>query len=166
MSVYNINFKDFVITYLPPDKREVTTVAFLTACLAPLNTLHVATFNVYKPDVINRAKQNGQRILMEEVLNSVFGVTVAPLIYIDNSGDNITPDIFFNITEGLPPFTFFNLSESQAPAYFNNTAEVTNNRNFVVYVPAAVYAAKGEPAIKQQVDRLRPASTFYTIVQY
>jgi len=166
MSIYNINFKDFVTNYLPPDKREVKTVAYLTACLAPLNTLHVATFSVYKPDVINRSKQNGQRILLEEVLNTFFNVTVAPLIYIDNSGDNITPDIFFNITEGLPPFTFYNLSEAQAPAYFNNTTEVSNNRNFVVYVPAAVYAANGEPAIKQQVDRLRPASTFYTIVQY
>jgi hypothetical protein len=36
----------------------------------------------------------------------------------------------------------------------------------VVYVPTAVYAAVGEAAIKQQVDRLRPYSTFYTIVQY
>ena len=91
---------------------------------------------------------------------------MAPLIYIDNSGDNITPDILFNTSEGLPPFTFHNLSEAQAPAYFNNTAEVTNNRNFVVYVPTAVFAANGAAAIKQQVDRLRPASTFYTIVQY
>ena len=166
MSVYLINYTDFVTTYLPPDKREVTTVAFLTACLTPLKTLHDSTFSVYKPDVINRAKQNGQRILLEEVLNSAFSVTVAPFIYIDNSGDNITPDIFFNITEGLPPFTFYNLSEGQAPAYFNNTAEVTNNRNFVVYVPTAVFAANGAAAIKQQVDRLGPASTFYTIAQY
>ncbi len=66
----------------------------------------------------------------------------------------------------LPAFIFFNEAEGQAPAYFNNEAEVTNNRNFVVYVPAAVYASVGEPAIKQQVDRLRPYSTFYTIVQY
>lgn len=166
MSVYTVNFNDFVTDYLPPDKREPVNKAFLSACLEPLATLHNDTYNVFKPDIIDRTKHNGQRILMESILNDVFSVTAAPFIYIDNSGDNITPDIFFNEAEGLPAFIFFNEAEGQAPAYFNNEAEVTNNRNFVVYVPAAVYASVGEPAIKQQVDRLRPYSTFYTIVQY
>jgi len=166
MSVYTINWDNFVIDYLPPDKREPVTLAFLQANLEPLNTLHLATFNVFRPDIKDRAKQNGQRILMESILNDVFGVVAAPFIYIDNSGDNVTPDIFFNIAEGLPAYILFNESEAQPPAYFNNKAEVTNNRNFVVYVPTAVYAAEGEPAIRQEVDRLRPYSTFYTIVQY
>jgi len=166
MSIYVVNWDDFVTDYLPPDKREPVNKAFLGANLEPLNTLHVDTFDVFKPDIVDRAKHNGQRILMESVLNAAFSVVSAPFIYIDNSGDNVIPDIFFNESEGLPPYIFYNESEGQTPAYFNNQAEVTNNRNFVVYVPAAVYAAVGEPAIKQQVDRLRPYSTFYTIVQY
>jgi hypothetical protein len=166
MSVYVINWNDFATDYLPPDKREPITKAFLGANLEPLNTLHVDTFDVFKPDIIDRTKHNGQRILMESVLNAAFSVISAPFIYIDNSGDNVTPNIFFNESEALPPFTLYNASEGQTPAYFYNQAEVTNNRNFVVYVPTAVYAAVGEAAIKQQVDRLRPYSTFYTIVQY
>lgn len=166
MGIYTINWGDFATDYLPPDKREPVTKAFLAANLEPLNTLHVDTFDVFKPDIIDRTKHNGQRILMESVLNAVFSVVSAPYIYIDNSGDNVTPDIFFNQSEALPPYYFFNEAEAQTPAYFNNEVEVTNNRNFIVYVPAAVYASVGEAAIKQQVDRLRPCSTFYTIVQY
>jgi len=166
MSIYNINFADFVIDYLPPDKREPVNKSFITALLAPVQTLHNDTFFTFKPLIEEQTKHNGQRILMESILNDTFGVTAAPLIYIDNSGDNITPLDLFNESEGFAPLFLFNESEAEPPTYFYNESEVTNNREFIVYVPTAVYAAVGEPAIKTEVDRLRPYSTFYTIIQY
>jgi hypothetical protein len=165
MSIYDINYRDFVADYLPPDKREERQIAWLTSLLKPLDTLHIDTFGDYKEDIIYRAKQNGQRILMESILNDTFGVIAAPFIYIDNTGDDITSQIFFNQSEGLPPVWFFQESET-TPVYFNNESELTNNKQFKVYVPVAVYAAVGENAIKAEVDRLRPYSTIYTIIQY
>ena len=166
MGLYDINFTDFVLDYLPPDKREPVNKSFITALLAPVQTLHDDTFFTFKPLTEEQTKHNGQRILMESILNNTFGVTAAPLIYIDNSGDNITPNDLFNESEGLTPLFLFNESEGQAPTYFYNESEVTNNREFIVYVPAAVYASVGEDAIKTEIDRLRPYSTFYTILQY
>ena len=166
MSVFNVNMDLIIKEYLPPDKREDVQISWLNALLTPLQTLHDDTYLVYKPYITDRAKQNGQKIILESVLNNIFGVVGPQFIYIDNSGDNVTPDIFFNESEGLPPFTLHNESEAEPHVYFNNESELTNNRNFVVFVPLAVYTAVGEPAIKEEVDRLRPYSTFYTIQTY
>ena len=166
MSVYNINYSDFVDNQLPPDKRGIVTKAYLTALLVTLEEVHIDTFGPYRDDVIKRSKQNGQRILFESVLNETFGVVSAPFIYIDNTGDNITPALFHNISEGLDPVILFNISEAQPPLYLNNVSEVSANRNFIVYVPSAVFATFGADAIEEEVDRLKPYSTNYTIITY
>jgi len=164
-SFYTINWADFVTDFLPPDKREDINEAYITALLTPLQTIHNQTYGVFRPSIEAIAKQNGQRILLEDILNTTFAVVGPQFIYIDNSGDDILPAIFFNENEGLIPNNFFNESEA-TPFYFNNAAEISNNKNFVVYVPAAVYASVGEPAIINEIERLRPASTTYTITTY
>jgi len=166
MGIYDITFKDFVIDQLPVDKRELVNISFFTALLKPLETLHESTFDAYRTDIIGRSKQNGQRILFESILNTNFAVTSAPFIYIDNSGDNITPFVFYNEVEGLNPTSLYNISEGETPLYFNNVTEVSSNRDFIVYVPTAVFSAAGEIALKQQIDRLKPYSTNYTIITY
>jgi len=120
MSIFNLNFNNVVVEYLPPDKRKDVEISWLTALLAPLQTLHDDTFLVYRPDVTGRAKQNGQRIVLESILNNAFGVLTPPLIYIDNSGNNILPEIFFNESEALPPTFLSNESEAQPPFFLHN----------------------------------------------
>lgn len=163
--IYDINYTDFVKDYLPPDKREEKEISWLVALLAPLETLHIDTFGAYRTDIIYRAKQNGQKLLMESILNDTFGVVALPFIYIDNSGDNVEPTVFFQTTEGLDGVLFFNVSEL-TPQFMSNEIEVNNNKEFKVYVPIAVYTSVGEPAIKKEVDRLRPYSTIYQIITY
>lgn len=165
-SFYNILWADFITEFLPPDKRETVNEAYITALLEPLQTVHNNTYNVFKPFVEDLAKQTGQRILFESVLNTTFNVVGPPFIYIDNSGDDVKPLVLFNESEGLAPTYFYNESEAQPPVYMNNESEITNNKNFIVYVPIAVYTAVGEEAIINEVERLRPASTFYSIVTY
>lgn len=166
MSIYDLNYSIFANEFLPPDKRAPVQKAWQTALLTPEQTLHDDIFKTYRPDVLARAKQNGQKIIMESVLNEVFGVTGPSLIYIDNTGDDISPVIFFNKSEGYPPVYFYNQSEGQPPVYFNNKSESLTNTNFKVYVPAATYAAYGIDRIAAEVDRLRPYSTNYTIISY
>jgi hypothetical protein len=166
MSIYTINTEFLVKELLPPDKREDKHISWLIALLEPLQTLHDDTYLVYRPYIVDRAKHNGQRIILESVLNATFGITAAPFIYIDNSGNNILPEIFYNEAELLGSQTFHNESEAEPPFILHNEGEITNNRNFVVFVPIAVYTAVGDAAIKEEVDRLRPYSTNYTIVTY
>lgn len=166
MSIYNITYKDFVIDQLPVDKRELVNVAYLTALLKPLETVHLDTFGPFRDQVVKKSKQNSQKILLESILNEKFGVVSAPFIYIDNSGDNIAPGVFFNEAEGLPPVFMFNISEGQPPKFLNNESEVSLNRNFVVFVPLAVFTAVGTIAIESELDRLKVYSTNYTIQTY
>jgi hypothetical protein len=166
MSIFNLNVDLVVREFLPPDKREDVEISWLNALLAPLQTLHDDTFLVYKPDVKARAKHNGQKVVLESILNDTFGVVGPQFILIDNTGDNVVADILYNESEGLPDFILHNESEAEPAVYFNNESELTNNREFVVKVPLAVYTAEGEAAIKFEIDRLRPYSTFYTITTY
>lgn len=166
MSIYDLDYSVFSNEFLPPDKRATVQKAWQTALLAPEQTLHDDIFKTYRPDVLGRAKQNGQKIVMEDVLNSVFAVPGPDFIFIDNTGDDISPVIFFNQSEGYPPVYFYNQSEGQPPVYFNNESESVLNSNFKVYVPAATYSAYGVDRIAAEVDRLRPYSTQYTIISY
>ena len=165
MSIYDLDFSIFANEFLPPDKRGTVQNAWQTALLTPGQQLHDEIFSTYRPDVIARSKHNGQKVIMEAVLNETFNITALPFIYIDNTGDDIRPQTFFNQSEGYPPVILYNESEG-TPFYFNNKSESQQNNDFKVYVPAAVYAANGEARIAAEVDRLRPYSTNYTIISY
>jgi hypothetical protein len=77
----------------------------------------------------------------------------------------VAPLLLYQIEEGQVPTFFFQEAES-TPVYLAQEEEVNSNKAFKVFVPVAVYAANGEDNIRAQVDRLRPYSTYYTIIQY
>lgn len=165
MSIYALDFSIFSNEFLPPDKRATVQRSWLKALLTPEQTLHNEIFITYRPDVIARSKHNGQKVIMEAVLNETFNVTSLPFIYIDNTGDDKNPVTFFNKSEGYPPVIFTN-SDEGAPVFFVNKSELEQNNDFKVYVPLAVYNAVGSPRIAAEVDRLRPYSTNYIIISY
>jgi len=166
MSLYSLDYNIFINEFLPPDKRAPIMKAFLGANLTPVKTLHEEVFTTYRPQVLAKSKQNGQKIILEAVLNEVFNTTSPALIYIDNTGDDKPPITFFNQSEGYPSVVFYNQSEGQAAATFYNQSEAQANNDFKVYVPAAIYSANGEAKIRAEVDRLRPYSTNYIIISY
>lgn len=166
MSLYSLDYNIFINEFLPPDKRAPIMKAFLGANLTPVNTLHEAVFTTYRPEVLAKTKHNGQKIILEAVLNEVFNTTAPALIYIDNTGDDKPPLTFFNQFEGYPQITFYNQSEGQPGATFYNQSEAEANNDFIVYVPAAIYSAVGVAKIRAEVDRLRPYSTNYTVISY
>jgi hypothetical protein len=166
MSIYNLDYSIFANEFLPPDKRGTVQNAWQKAVVTPEQNLHNDVFLTYRPDVIARSKHNGQKVVMEAVLNETFNIVSLPFIYIDNTGDDVNPITFFNINEGYPAVTFYNDNESQPVVSFFNETEAEQNNNFKVYVPAATYTAQGVAKIAAEVDRLRPYSTNYTIISY
>lgn len=166
MSLYDLNFEIFVNEYLPPNKRAPIQKSWLNALMAPQQALHNDIFGTFYPDIIARSKQNGQKIIMEDVLNSVFNVSGPSFIYIDNTGDDKRPEVIFNEFEGYPPSILFNESEGQPAFFFINQSETVQSNDFKVYVPAATYSAFGEARIAAEIDRLRPYSTTYVIISY
>tara|TARA_R110001606_G_scaffold138471_1_gene276631 strand:- start:1019 stop:1519 length:501 start_codon:yes stop_codon:yes gene_type:complete len=166
MSIYSLDYSIFANEFLPPDKRGTVQNSWQKALLTPEQNLHNEVFITYRPDVIARSKHNGQKVVMEAVLNETFNIVSLPFIYIDNSGDDVAPITLFNETEGYPAVTFYNSNESQPGVFLFNTTEANTNNEFKVYVPAATYNAQGEAKIAAEVDRLRPYSTNYIIISY
>ena len=150
----------------PVNKRMVIHLAWLQCFVTPLNTLNDAVFGVYFPDVKARAKRTGQKILMEYSLNIVFNPGNPRKITIDNSGDNIGVNFFYNSNEGYPAQTFYNEAEGETPFYFNNELEYEGGTDFVVYVPTEVLSNYSEAQVKNEVDKYRPAGTSFTIITY
>lgn len=151
---------------LPPDKREAVQKAWLGAMHKTVIENHTTIFTTFYNQIIAETKHNGQKIIMEDVLNTVFSVPGPSFIYIDNTGNNVNPETFFNESESYPAKILFNESEAQPALFMYNESETIQNTDFVVYVPAAIYTANGEAKIRSEVDRLRPYGTKYTVVSY
>lgn len=166
MSIYDLDYSILISEFLPPDKREDVQKAWLLAMHDTVIENHDDIFNVFRNDIISQTKHNGQKIIMEDVLNTTFNVVGPPFIYIDNTGDDKGPQTFFNDFEGYPAEIFFNESEAQPAFFFFNESETIQNKDFKVYVPSAIYTAEGEARIRSEVDRLRPYATQYTVISY
>lgn len=148
----------------PVNKRGPKHLAWLRALMAPLNELNDSFFGTYFPDVTLRANQNGQRIILEDVLNRLFNPALEPSIYILNSEQNVKPVSFFDESEDKPVF-FFDESEGK-PVYFFDGSETESSTGFKVFVPSGVLASFTEGQIRAEVDRHRPVSTQYIIISY
>ena len=166
MSIYNVDYTILINELLPVDKRKPIHKAWLKAMHKTVIENHTDVFTTFYNEVISKTKHNGQKIIMEDVLNTVFSVPGPSFIYIDNTGNNINPVTFFNESETYPAKIFFNESEAQPAFFFWNESETFTNTDFVVYVPAAIYSSFGEPRIRAEVDRLKPYGTKYTVVSY
>ena len=163
---YLIDFFLFVARVAPVNKREIIHLAWLNVFVTPMKTLNSAFFGVYFPDVTSRSKRTGQKIILEQTLNLVFNPLGVSLITIDNSGDNLGTNFFYNSTEGYPPQTFYNYPEGETPVYFYNNSEYFDLTNFVVFVPVAVLSNYTNAQISAEVDKYRPAGTKFSIINY
>ena len=166
MSIYTLDYDILIKENLPVDKREPIEISWLNALFVTIKEMHTFIFVTFRNDVTARAKHNGQKIIAENILNNTFGVTAPPFIYIDNTGDNVTPTTFFNQSEGLPAQYFWNESEGQPAKFMFNESEASQNNEFTVFVPAAVLAANGAVIISAEVNKIRPYSTSFTIIGY
>ncbi|BAQ92541.1 hypothetical protein [uncultured Mediterranean phage uvMED] len=172
MSIYTLDFEKFIKNYLPPDKRGAVNVATLKAFLSPLDALHSDTFGTFGDEVKAKAKHTSQKIYFEKVLNEAFADEIAATgsgpIYINNKGKENNPVTFFNESEGLEPVYFFNGIEGEDDVYFFNESEISDNRIFEVYIDANTtpIAEENNPKLRAELDRLKPAGTSYTIIEY
>lgn len=163
MAFYDVNFNILINRVSPPNKRGAVHLAWLRCLVAPLNTLNVAFFTTYFNDVKARAKRTGQKIILEDTLNTVFNSSG---IRIDNTGDNLGIDYFYREDEGYEAIYFYDEAEGEEPNYFYSPEEYIGAREFVVLVPTAVLSNFSEAQIKAEVNKYRPAGTTYKILTY
>ena len=150
----------------PPNKRTPIHQSWLNMFMAPLATLNDSFFNTYFPDVQKRAKQTGQKILLEQTLNNLFNPGNARKITIDNSGDDLGTSFFYNSNEGYPAQYFYNENEGETPFYFYNQSEYFGLNDFVVFVPIEVINNFTVDQVRSEINKFRPVGTKFNLKLY
>ena len=165
MGLLDVNF-DIISEYLtPPEIRLPKQSAWLRCFMKPLNDLIIDFGEVFYIDVVARAKRSGQKIILEDTLNKVFNSTGAQSITIDNTGDDLEFDFFYNSGESYPP-TFINTEGFGDPTFIYNSFEYIGLNDFIVFVPSSVLANYNENQIIKEVEKYNPVGTNFTIKEY
>lgn len=165
MGLFDVDF-DIISQYLTPVRKRLPIhLAWLRVFVAPIKELRTAFFDVYFVDVSKRAKRNGQKLLLESILNEIFNPGGTSFIYIDNTGDDLDFQFLYRSTEGYPA-KFIKASTEAVPSYFNASSEYNEIRNFIVHVPSGVIATYTEEQIRSEVNNYRPCGTNFTIQIY
>jgi hypothetical protein len=136
---------------------------FISALVYPLQSL-TSEMNTFEADAKKRARLNGQKMVLEAGLNSIFGVTIDPKILINNNSADATQAIY-NDSELIDVF-FFSSAEND-PKYFLNDSEASViPYDFLVRIPTGIYSAELERRIRNEVTIYKLAGTRFLIEQY
>jgi hypothetical protein len=163
MSFLNIDFREQVKMLLPPVMRSVSIIDYLSALTEPLTTLAAATRPFYDEQLII-AQSTSQKMVMQEVINDIMGITASPYVYIVTSrGEGLTSYVFpegagttLHVWEEGGISTTYVLTEGEA--------DLPSGYNFTVYVPASL-SVDEQNRIDALVKQLKaPGLTYQTIL--
>ena len=134
-SIYDLTYEKQIKRLIPPHKRKPKRIAWIRDLLTPLQWLRDQVFNIYRPDVVERAKYNAQTIVFEEILNKKFDAMLKR-IYIVNFYNTLIYSYFYKISENKPNY-FYKISENK-PFYLFKLSEFMIDFDFIVHSPAAL----------------------------
>lgn len=146
---------DILITSGGSDLKD-----FLAALVKPLQTAS-DSLDDFETEYRKRARFNGQKIILQEALNDIFGVTG---IYIEHNQD-IGENLYFYEEAELSPVYFYEESEND-PVYFFEPSEVTMDYDFTVFIPTGIHTAELERRVRAEVNLYKIAGTTFNIDTY
>ena len=122
------NFANWVTMLIPVTLLQPLFVAWIKVITYPFNVIYNMLLYYIATD-LTVVYYNGQRILLESLLNTTFNTT---LIYIDDAASNI---IYLNNRNELYETIWLGTL-----MLMNNAEQDPNAVDFSVYVPASIYA--------------------------
>lgn len=166
MSLFTTVWRVQVTKLLPPQLRSQSLTDWITSLVQPLQV--VISANVpYEEETRRRAMYNGQKIVLQDALNVIFGQ--APnTIYILTNQDPVVLEYIYNEAEA-PLVTYtFNEPEVDDPFFVYNEAEAGGggSYDFIVYVPVGIFTTELERRIKAEVNAYKLAGKTFTIQTY
>jgi hypothetical protein len=161
---YGANYGNIGRDQLRPKRRLPKHLAWIRSFLAPLQTVHDDTFGAYYTEIMERSRYSCQTIVIEAILNKVFGSTGITISNHKTGGVELT---LFNEPEGYTGAFFFNeLEAGTIPQYMYNETEGQLTYNFTVNVPAAVFATYTSTQIADEVKKYSPFGLTFNVVSY
>jgi hypothetical protein len=137
---------------------------YISALLKPLQT-NTDSLKTFETENKKRAKFNGQKIVLQEALNNIFGVSVAPFILVEiNPG--IGGNTYFFEPAELQSVYFSEASEL-APINMYEASELTSvEYDFKVRIPVGIHSAELERRVRAETTLYKLAGTKFIIETY
>lgn len=160
-----IDFRKQVIMMTPPVVRSNSIVDWEHALVQPLDSLMDSDWAyIYDQYVVGHL--TGQKMVMQEGLNFLFRITIAPFIIVETSRNEGVTLYVFNDGEGTIEY-LFNEGEGTT-IYVLNEAEAVQpgGADIIVKMPTIYATLENIAKLEQQVEVLKPAGPTYIVVIY
>ena len=159
MGIYDLNIFKQIKRELPFLQRKPKRAAFLRDLLSRMQTVRDDFFNVYRPDVVERAKYNSQTIVLEYILNKKFDPTLKR-IYIVNFLTILRYVYIYKKSENKPTY-IYKKSEAK-PLYLFKGSEYAIDFDFIVHCPVTL--AGQDKQVRAEIDKYKVAGVNYTVI--
>lgn len=137
---------------------------FLAALVKPLQT-NTDLLDDFEAEQTKRATWNGQKIVLEAALNDIFGVTVAPFIYIEMNRDITTNVFFYQPSEAIP--VYFSQPSENDPVYLSQPSELSAiDYDFTVFIPTGIHTAELERQLIAQTKLYKIVGPSFDVQTY
>ena len=161
-----IDFRTQVIMMTPPLLRSVSMIDWHHSLVYPLDTLMdddwVAIYDQYI-----KGHLTGQKMVMQEGLNFLFKITVAPFILVETFRNEGATIYMYNEVE-LTDTYIWNESDTGGPVYALNEAEAQQpgSTDFIVKIPTIYATPENRDRLDQQVGIIKLTGRTYRIITY
>ena len=153
MGFFSFNSQEFAKALLPPWLRSTSMIAFVKSLLRPLKDLADRDSEYFDQELL-RANYNGQKLVMQTVLNTELGLAANTVIVVtvDDSGAGL-----FAGNDDEIPVTYAGNENESGFAFAGNDSEVSTplGYDFKVQVPSAQNTTNNINLIKHIIDRIK-----------
>jgi hypothetical protein len=146
--------------------RSISLVDWITSLVQPIQV--VISANVpYDEETRRRAMYNGQKIVLQDALNVIFG-QVPNTIYIETNLTLVAIEYIY--TEPEAPLIAYTYKEAEVTNPFFSFTEAeaagAGSYDFIVFVPVGIFTTELERRIRSEVSRYKLAGKTFTIQTY
>lgn len=163
--LYRISLDTFAEIFTPTAKRKPKTIAWVQSLLEGLKGFQETVFDVFIADTKFFYRPNSQKLIFENHMNEVFGLTAGNKIYIENQPVTGEPDFLWNESEFLGAKYYYNQSE-MSPRFLFNESEIQRSVGFIVYYPSSLDVGDQLAQLDYIVNSYRCAGTTYLLKPY
>jgi len=119
----------------------------------------------FETQVTKEAHWNGRKIVLQEALNDLFGITSAPFIYIE-SNRNVSTNFYMFESSELTA-TYFSETSENDPVYFAESSELPAvDYDFIVWIPIGIWTIEVERRIKAYTNIYKLAGPSFVTQTY
>ena len=158
MSLFNVNWRNFVTNWLPPNKRFQNYIDYIESLITGLTT-NAISFQSFEADQNTLVKVTSQTIVLRAFLIQKFGIAG---IEIETNKTKIDRSLFYTENESQP-VRFFTEAENR-PTFIFTEPEVTQEVDFTVSVPAVSFNSQIKAQIEAELADFVLAGKIFNVV--